>query len=171
MGERLFQGRADTAGVITVSSAGTMGLSGYAMDRPSALVLQELGGDPDGHVARRLTPEMVQSADLVLTAVSEQRAQILKAEPMAFRRTFTMREFARLGAGFAPLPEVTVDALRARVREIAGQRGFAEPGGPGDDEIGDPFGASIEVARAAGTQVSQSVDSAIAALGLARRPG
>jgi protein-tyrosine phosphatase len=170
MGERLFRSRTSASPEITISSAGTSGLTGYEMDPPSATVLRELGGDPEGHAARRLTPELIQRADLVLTAVSEQRALILKAEPMAFRRTFTMREFARLSAGFPPLDRVSAEALRSRVREIAARRGFTDPAGPGDDEIGDPFGAPLEFARATGTQISESVDAAIDGLGLRRRP-
>jgi protein-tyrosine phosphatase len=152
---------------ITVASAGTSGLSGHDMDAPSAYAVRELGIDPSVHVARRVNPAMVNDADLILTADSEHRSTILRAQPLVFRRTFTMREFARLGAGLAPLPaDVTVQALHARVAEIADQRGIVEPGLPGSDDIGDPLGGGLDVARATVARIDQACAAALAALGL-----
>ena len=48
MAERLFLARVPHTAPVRAASAGTNGLTGYAMDAPSALVLRELGGDPDG---------------------------------------------------------------------------------------------------------------------------
>lgn len=167
MGERLFRARTDgLADVLTVSSAGTAGLTGYPMDAPSARALRELGGDPDGHAARRARAADIEAADLVLTAGEEHRAALLALVPLAFRRTFTMREFARLGARQPPLDAVSDQALRERVRAVAGERGFAPPPAAGADDIGDPFGASMDVARRAGNDVSEAVDAIIRALGL-----
>lgn len=152
---------------ITVSSAGTSGLSGHDMDAPSAYAVREYGIDPSHHVARRLTPAMVNDADLVLTADSEHRSTILRAQPLVFRRTFTMREFARLGAALPPLtPDVTVHALHDRVIEVADQRGVVEAGVPGSDDIGDPLGAGLDVARATVARIDEACAAAVAALGL-----
>ena len=170
MGERLFAAR--TAGyqgaVIEASSAGTNGLRSYPMDLPSAGVLRELGGDPEGHRARRVAAADLESTDLILTATREHRAALLQLLPLAFRRTFTMREFGRLGVPLAPLSgQPDESALRERVRAVAAQRGFAPPPEPaGLDDIGDPFGASMDVARRAGREVSDAVDAIVAALGL-----
>jgi protein-tyrosine phosphatase len=83
------------------------------------------------------------------------------------RRAFTMREFARLGAGLGPLGRPpTADALRARIAEVAGQRGIVEPAEPGEDEIGDPIGAPLPVVQRCGEQVSAAVDGIVAGLGL-----
>ena len=169
MAERLFLARVPPGSPVRAGSAGTSGLAGYAMDAPSALVLRELGGDPEGHVARRLTPAMAGSADLVLTADSDHRRAVLGLAPMAFRRTFTLREFARLGASAAqPAAMASEDELRARVTEIAARRGVAGLAEPGGDDIGDPFGAALAVVRRSGAQVSAGVDAVIAALGLTR---
>ena len=169
MAERLFLSRVSAGAPVRAGSAGTSGLAGYAMDLPSAVVLRELGGNPDGHVARRLTAAMAERAHLVLTAETEHRAAVLRLAPLAFRRTFTLHEFGRLGASAAASPPApTDDALRARVAEIAALRGFAQAAAPGQDDIADPFGASLDVARRCGTQIGDSVDAAVAALGLAR---
>jgi protein-tyrosine phosphatase len=165
--ERLFRARVDPALPTAATSAGTAGLPDRPMDAPSARALRELGGDPDGHAGRRLTETMVADADLILTAELAQRAVIVQADPLAFRRTFTLREFGRLGAAFEPfsLP-VSVDELRERVRAVAAERGNTVPAEPGGDDIDDPYGAAIDVARVCATEVAVAVDELIGALGL-----
>jgi protein-tyrosine phosphatase len=162
--ERLLAARVP-AGVV-VSSAGVRALTGYAIDGPTALVLRERGVDTEGHAGRLLTPTLLHDADLVLTAESGQRRTILEAEPTAMRTTFTIREFARLGAGLPAIDRPTEEALRRRVRDIAARRGVVPPAPAGGDDIGDPFGASVEVARETVTQLASAVDGVLAALGL-----
>ncbi len=137
------------------------------MDPPSAQALRELGADPDGHAGRWLTPTMVADADLILTADLAQRSVVLQADPLAFRRTFTLREFGRLGAALGPLAApVSVDELRRRVGAVAAERGNTVSAEPGGDDIDDPYGAAIEVARLRAGEVSAAVDEMIGALGL-----
>lgn len=167
MAERLFTARIDPARSVSASSAGTSGVTGHPMDTPAAQVLREWGGDSEGHVARRLDPAMITESDLILTFESSHRSAVVRADPMAFRRVFTLGEFGRLGAGLTPLPmTATEDQLRARVLEVAAQRGLAPASEM--DEIGDPFGASLKVMRACGEQITGAVDGAVAVLGLAR---
>ena len=178
MAERLLTARLRgtlPAGLdVSATSAGTRAVVGRGMDTPSLIALRELGGDSAGHVARMFTRTLAEEADLVLTAESGHRARVVQAVPLAFRKTFTLREFARLGAGLGPLAEPSEDALRNRVAEVAARRGWADPAGPGADEIGDPFGATLAVARTCAGAIADAVDGAVAALGLAphqRRPG
>jgi protein-tyrosine phosphatase len=169
MAERLFAARLPALPTeldVAATSAGTRAVVGHGIDTPSLIALRELGGDSSGHVARMFTGALAESADLVLTADSGHRAQVVQAVPLAFRKTFTMREFARLGAGLGPLPEASEDALRARVADVAARRGWADTAAPGADEIGDPFGATLAVARSCATSVADAVDGVIAALGL-----
>ena len=169
--ERLLLSRLDVPDALVVESAGTAAVAGWGMDAPSALALRELGGDPAGHVARRLTAELVRQADLVLTAAAAHRAVVLQLDPLRFRSTFTMREFARLGAALPrQLGMPDSELLHARVAAVAAQRGLAEPVTPGGDDIADPFGASIEQARSSAAQVSAAVDGVLSALSL-RPPG
>jgi protein-tyrosine phosphatase len=155
-----------------VSSAGTGALVGYGIDGPSALVLREYGVNPDGHLARALTREIVHGSDLILSAESTHRTIMLNAEPGLFRRTFTMREFARLGANLGPIigPPSDDELLKERVAKVSAQRGWVQPPEAGIDEIGDPYGAGLDVARMTATQISTAVDGVIAALGLSVLP-
>ena len=170
--ERLLAARVPPS--IIVRSAGLRALVGRGIDGPTALALRELGIDPSGHEARLVTPELIDEADVILAAESSQRSAILQSAPRAMRSTFTMREFARLGAALElpprsaqPQPHaLDEDALRRRVLEVAGQRGLVDPPGPGEDDIGDPFGAPVEVARGVVTAVEQAVAGIVAALGL-----
>lgn len=171
MAERLFRARIATAVPVVTSSAGVNALVGRPMHEPAAEVLRELGGDPGGHNGRRLEMTQAAAADLVLTAEVGHRSVIVQAQPLAFRRTFTFREFGRLGGALDALrrPKSELE-LRNRVAEVAGQRGLVEPPEPGADDILDPFGAPLEVARLVGSQVSAAVDTIIAVLGLERDP-
>lgn len=167
MAERLFRACVDIAAPVVTCSAGVSALAGHPMDVPSAQIVRELGGDPHGHVGQRLRDELIVTADLILAAEVSHRSVIVQSDPLAFRRVFTLREFGRLGTRLGPLAgPPTVRALRTRVGAVARQRGWADPVDPGADEIADPFGAPIKVARIVGSQVSDAVDAIIAALGL-----
>lgn len=165
--ERLLRARAGSAPVM-VNSAGMGALVGEGIDGPSALALRELGVDADGHVARQLTAALAGTADLILTAELAHRSAVVQADPLSFRRTFTMREFARLGAELGPLAgPVTEAALRGRVADVADRRGWSDPPEPGVDDIGDPYRASMEVARACVAELADAVAGISGALGLA----
>lgn len=167
--ERLLAARLRPGLPVTVGSAGTGALVGRGIDEPTALALRRRGADPDHHRARLLTRELLAGAGLILSAESAHRSAIMQAEPISFRRTFTIREFGRLGAGLPPLPApVTADALHDRVAEVAGRRGRVEvPVDPGADDIGDPFGAGLAVAADTVARVAAAVDAVLGALGLA----
>jgi protein-tyrosine phosphatase len=164
--ELIFRARVGPA-PIDVASAGTSGLSGHDVDRPTATVLREMDIDPTHHAARRLSTRMIADADLILTAAATHRSTVVQLEPLTFRRTFTMREFARLG-GDLPVAAgpVTADSLRQRVAAAAARRGLVEAAPPGGDDIADPFGAGMDAARLAVASVSAAVDGVIRALGL-----
>lgn len=152
---------------IASASAGTNGLTGRGVDEPTAYALREIGIDSSQHVAQRLTPGLIGAADLILTATTEHRSIVVQQTPLAFRRTFTLNEFARLGAGLGPIDgELTPDTLRRRVAEVAEQRGWIDPAPPGADDIGDPFGESLDVARACVAAIAETIPGVIAALGL-----
>jgi protein-tyrosine phosphatase len=148
---------------LTVASAGVHAPAGYPMDPPTAQALRELGGSGAGHISRRLAAEQVRDADLVLTAAAAHRDEVLRLVPAALHKTFAIREFLRLAATLADTPADPADAVAA----IAGQRGrVAAPTGQYADDIGDPFGYPIEVARQRAREMTAAVDELVGALGL-----
>jgi protein-tyrosine phosphatase len=174
LAERLLRTRLVTPNPIACSSAGVRALAGRPMELHTARVLRELGGDPHGHVARRLTIEQIAAADLILTAEAAHRADVLALAPLAFRRVFTLREFVRLGEGLNR-ESVTLEDLRARVGEVANQRGLRAAVDSRADDMADPLRRFGVTARMAGREASAALDALIAVLGLtpvgAGRPG
>jgi protein-tyrosine phosphatase len=167
MAERLFRARLPAAAPITVSSAGTRSLVGRPMEGPSAAALRELGGDDSSHVARPFNASLIATSDLILAAEPAHRSMIVQADPNAFRKVFTLREFGRLGASVEPGPgSTTARQLRDRVAAVAGQRGAVDAPPAGADDIGDPFGGSVEDARRCARQIADAVDAVIWAFGL-----
>ncbi|WP_322754963.1 protein tyrosine phosphatase [Frankia sp. Cas3] len=160
---------------VTVSSAGTHARNGMPMHRHAAAVLAERGIDPAGFAARRLDGTMVSDACLVLCAGREHRSFVVAMAPKAVRRTFTLREFARLTAGIAsagipahtgqanpcPAEVIRADGVRtwrdALVAHAADHRGLRRPERPSDDDIADPIGASIEAFRSCAEQISAAL--------------
>jgi protein-tyrosine phosphatase len=168
--ELLFRDRLRDGADVRVSSAGTHGLDGYGVDQPTALALRELGIDPNGHRSRRLDANLLEAADLILTAASNERAIVLQTRPLLLTRTFTLREFCRLAAtgelAHSTSNAVTASDLRLRVAEIARTRDSTVRAGIGQDDIPDPFGASLAVTRATVTAISTYVDAALDGLNL-----
>ena len=106
------------AELVAVSSAGVYAMAGAPMcEMSETLVSQHLHGpadDPLGaHQSSRLTAEMVDSADLILTADRTHRRSVLALSPKARTRAFTIRQAGRL-ASWVTAPEGPLDVAAAR---------------------------------------------------------
>lgn len=141
-----------------VSSGGVRSVTGGEMDSKARRVLEELGV-PDGpFTPKRLSPELVASADLVLTAERMQRATVAALVPPAVHRIFTMRQFARL-AQSVPDPALSWRHPWELVEAVVHIRGELQPGAPEDDDIADPFGRPLREFRVCATTIKESVDA------------
>ncbi len=148
---------------MTVGSAGLRALVGEPIDLPSARALARLGVDPDGHRARWYEDVMGEAATLVLTAEADQREVLLRSQPRLLRRTFTMKEFGRLGAALdAPAP---AESIADRVSRIAAVRGTLDPIEATADDVIDPFGRGSRAARDCVTDLAGTTDRVAAMLG------
>ena len=133
-----------TASRFRVHSAGTHGLEGWEVNPPAAARLDSLGIVHVDFRARLLVQNMVARADLVLTATREHRSAVVRLEPRAASRSFTLREFARLVAlvDRAALPvDDPVERARSLVVATAASRGQVWVP-PAEDDIADPYGRS-----------------------------
>ncbi|GAA4415420.1 low molecular weight phosphatase family protein [Georgenia halophila] len=105
--ERLFRSAFGTNGDVAVGSAGIGALVGEPIHGPMANLLRDIEVDTEDFAARMLTEDLVRNADLILGMTREHRAAVVELAPAAVKRTFTIREFARLAA------EVDRDELEA----------------------------------------------------------
>lgn len=112
------------------------------MHERAALVLEGLGGDPQGFTARQFTPRVGAQADLVLTMTKSHRDKVLERAPRLLRRTFTLTEAAQLAA----------DAAAAHLADLADLRPrLAAHDSP---DVPDPIGQDAEVFAAVGAQIA-----------------
>jgi protein-tyrosine phosphatase len=142
-----------------VHSAGTYGLSGYPIEPGAAAPLTRLGIAYDTFRATRLTAELVQRADLVLTATREHRTAVVTLVQRALPRAFTMREFARL-VELVP-DDVPGDDPAERARTLVGlahaQRGKAWAP-PESDDVADPYGLGPDAYERAAAEIVAALD-------------
>jgi protein-tyrosine phosphatase len=124
---------------VRCASAGTRARLGEPMYAGAATVLRELGATVDDFRSRPLTAELVQGADLVLTATREQRGVCVRLAPSALRRTFTIRQFGRLATALGRSDGDVLEAV-AKVQ--------LQPVPPHDDDIPDPIPATEAEIRA-----------------------
>lgn len=98
MVERLLQSGLDDAspGSFAVRSAGTGALVDRGMTPQIAGLVRVLGGSDANFVSRQLTPDVLRDQNLVLALTRDHRSKILERAPTMLRRTFTLREFARM---------------------------------------------------------------------------
>ena len=165
------RGRESVGGLtpaIEVGSAGTGAVAGYPMTDEMAALVAGLGVDPQGFEARQLVPELVTEADLVLAPTRRHRSAIVEMVPAAVRRTFTLRELARLVADVdaATLPganATTADRLRALVPLAASRRGLVSHR-PADDDVVDPYGGGQSLYDTSFGLMVPAIDTIVAAV-------
>ncbi|MEU4365958.1 low molecular weight phosphatase family protein [Micromonospora chersina] len=159
---------------VAVASAGTDAPDGAAMHPYAVEVAAGTGADPAAFRTRRLRPEHLTRAGLVLTATRRQRSVCTALAPAALPRTFTLRQFARLAAAAAEAPEATEPTapradspLRAAVAVAARARGRLQPATPDADDLRDPIGGSPADFRRCAEEIERSIRQVLALIGTA----
>ncbi|WP_262286528.1 low molecular weight phosphatase family protein [Micromonospora sp. MA102] len=157
---------------VVVTSAGTDAPDGAAMHPYAVEVAARTGADPAAFRTRRLRPEHLTRAALVLTATRRQRSVCTALAPAALHRTFTLRQFARLAAAASTeATEATatdVDSpLRAAVAAAARARGRLQPATLDADDLGDPIGGSPADFRRCAEEIERSIRPVLALIGTA----
>ena len=168
LAEVLLRARLEPLGV-RVHSAGTHALVGHGMPEPALELALESGADPEAasaHHARYLVEPLLSDADLILTMAREHRSHVVKMMPNRLRRTFTIREFARLAstlstedaraaaeaAGVSPH-----DRLAAVLRSVVEQRGLT-PSTAEEDDVIDPYRRSRETYARSAAELVPTLD-------------
>jgi sulfate adenylyltransferase len=141
---------------ITFASSGTHGAAGGEMSPDMAATLTSRGVT-GGHSfrSRPFKTEQLLHADLVLTAENSHRTFILDDHPGAFRKVFTLGQFAEAVRNSGN--DVTGRDLLAAVGT---RRGTADP----SLDIPDPYGQGAEAAEAAASAIEDLLRVVLPAL-------
>jgi sulfate adenylyltransferase len=138
---------------VVFSSAGTRGYDAAPMDAEMSARLE--GVDTASFRSRPLSRELLEEADLVLTAEASHRAFILDEQPALFRKVFTLGQAAaaiqRLDTGL-PRAELLAGLARAR--------GSADPA----LDVADPYRRGPEAAARAAADIERLLAVVVPAL-------
>ena len=157
--ERLLAAELGAGPEVRVASAGVGAVVGAPIAEPMAALLRDAGASPDDFAARQLTEPMLREADLILALTRAHRSRIVGLYPRAVRRTFTLRELARLAGRVDPaaLPAGTSGERLAALLPLAtAQRGM-RAGAPDQDDVVDPYGGSEALYRRAFDELRPAV--------------
>lgn len=156
-----LRARAMTAGRrdVEFSSAGTHGFRSHHVDATMAVVLAERGIDEEAaemFASRRLTRDMINEADLVLTAEASHRAFVLEEVPGAFRKAFTLGQFAE------SVERVDPSLSGAALVTAVGHR---RAGAVDAHDVRDPYRRGRAAAEASADQIDTLLNAVLPRLG------
>lgn len=120
------------AATIRVVSAGTGAISGESAAQNAIEVMAREGIDLREHRARKLTVELINTADLILTMTLEQKNTVLKMAPASKSKVFTLSEFAE---GVKEIETLMANAEKIRMNLEEKRRKYLEKEGPKLEEL------------------------------------
>ncbi len=134
---------------VEVSSAGTHGFDAAPVSDTMEAEFARFGTDTTSFRSRVATGELVDEADLVLTAEADHRTRLLEDRPAAFRKIFTLGQFAASAKAADPV-------LRGRdlIAALATRRVPASP----EHDIDDPYRRGPEEARRAASAMESLLE-------------
>ena len=142
---------------VQVTSAGTRGLHMHQIDPSSARMLDSVGIDSSGFRSRRLTREMVESADLILCFETAQRNQIVTLAPAAVRYTFQLNDFANMCEYAARNGLVRGLTIQDRLQSVIDASSYIRPLVEAPKDIADPIGRDISAFRQAAEETNRAL--------------
>lgn len=133
-----------SVGRVVVASAGTRALPGCGMALEAVKVLRLLGVEAETFQARELRGDAVLDSHLVLTAAREHRSHVLRVQPRALHKVFTLGEFSAL-AEAVPIPQWSANDTmaergRALLDAVVMVRRESDARAGKDDDLADPYG-------------------------------
>jgi sulfate adenylyltransferase len=134
---------------VEVSSAGTQGFDDEPVSDTMDAEFARWGTDTTAFRSRPVTGALIDEADVVLTAEATHRTRLLEERPAAFRKIFTLGQFAASARAADP-------SLRGRelIAALASRR---VPAAPGHD-IDDPYRRGAEEAARAAVTMEEGLE-------------
>jgi len=123
---------------VGVSSAGLL-YDGEPATVTGVDTMEAWGLDISRHHSRRVTADLLGSADLVVAMARQHVREAVVLRPDLYSRTFTLKELVRRGTEVGARPaDEPLEAWLARVHE--GRRPTEQLGESPDDDVADPVG-------------------------------
>jgi sulfate adenylyltransferase len=140
---------------VEVSSAGTHGFDASPVSDTMEAEFARWGTEVDGFRSRPATGELIDAADVVLTAEAAHRTRLLEERPGAFRKIFTLGQFVDSAEAADPSlhGRALLDVLESR----------RVPASP-DQDIADPYRRGPEAARRAAATMERMLEVVVAKL-------
>lgn len=126
--------RLNMAEKLEVASAGLAAFPGTPASAGASAVLSGEGADVGGHRARRLSAEMVNDADLILTMTAAQKQRLLRLFPQAAPKIFVLKKFAEQSQDADDTPQF---------------------------DIADPYGQPEDVYRECAEELARAVEQTL----------
>ncbi|NNH72046.1 low molecular weight phosphatase family protein [Nocardia uniformis] len=143
---------------LTAESAGVRALVGFPVAPLAAQAIEGLGAEAGEFKARRLKPEMVRHADLILTMTEQIREKVREIEPSAAAHTFTLLEAHRI-------------ARVSGARTVAGlNQARHDLALVGRENISDPVGLSAQAYCEVGDRIAEALIPLLLALHAHQHP-
>jgi len=141
----------------TVASAGTQAMEGAPATDGTVRAAARYGIDLSHHRSRRTDPEMVDTAQLIVTMERHHLREVVVLDPTAFARSFTLKELVRRGTEIGPrTPGETGGDWLERVH--AGRRSLDLLGASAVDDVEDPTGNRFTDHESMAAEVSELTD-------------
>jgi protein-tyrosine-phosphatase len=140
---------------VAVASAGIPGFPGRPMDPEMAKQLRSRGADPEDHVSRSLTGQLMAEADLVLTFEFSQRMRVFEAWPDQVAKVYGLHQFADALARLVPGttgPSLIQEALGTMQRDSMTW------------DVADPHGRGAAAARLCADEIDAALEQITRAL-------
>ncbi|MFI9510958.1 low molecular weight phosphatase family protein [Nocardia sp. NPDC052566] len=137
---------------LTAESAGTRALVGFPIEPLAAQAVTGLGADPSNFKARKLKPELIDRADLVLAMTQQIRDQAIDLAFGAGPRTFTLLEAYRIA-------KVTGARTIAELHRARNDLSMV-----GRESIADPVGLSEQAYCEVGDRIAEALVPLLLAL-------
>jgi len=150
-----------------VESAGVAAETGLEMHPRARRALELRGIEPTAAFrSRKLSHEIVERADLILTAERAHRAAVVTLMPAAVHHTFTLLQFARMVSGVTRLEADDEPAALGRelISAAVEARSHLQPLVGRDDDVPDPIGHGKRRFRRCAAQLVGSIDAILAPL-------
>ena len=160
LAERVLQQEMDkiAPGVFAVESAGTDAKVGSAMEPLIEGFIRDTGASWNGFAARQLTAQILDRQDLVLALTREHRSRIVRLRPVLLKKTFTLRELARLLPHIAGTRGVhPAERWETAIPMALRARGPHRATTASDDDVVDPYGRGNDVFETMRQQLAPAV--------------